>query len=333
MKRKVRVTLIFTTVILLVMLLVGMRSEQKPIVSLRGATAIEQDIYSTVFAPGRIEATKSVDMTTARTATVVELLVQTGDSVTKGQPLLRIRESQMTLSEESAQTFAREMMKGNIADQDAIATALQDMDTPSTEEEHTITAPMSGTVMSIPARVGQNLLPGISYLTVSDLSQLQVCADIPETYVGSVRQKQNANITIDADPDKIVAAKVRAVAPYARRTMNLTGQDEAATVEAILDLKDADTVWKPGYSVNVKIFTDAVADAVLVPYEAIMQEGTREFVYIVDSDGYAHKKFVETGYELDGYIQIKSGMEPGQVVLLSPPDILNDGDLVEVTGI
>ena len=187
--------------------------------------------------------------------------------------------------------------------------------------------------MHAPDSVGQNIFPGLSYLNVADLSKLRVRADIPEAYIRQVQEGQHANVISEADPDVTVPAQVVSVAPFARRAINLSGQEDTATVEALLKLQKNDQTLRPGYSVDVKIFTDAVADEVLVPYEAIVQEGTKEFVFVVDKKGIAHKTYVETGYELEGYIEIKHGVQAGDVVLLSPPDTLQDGDLVEVRDV
>lgn len=330
MKKKMRVALLSTAVILLIMLFIGAHSEPEPVMSLRGTRAFAQDVYNSVYAPGQVEAVQSVDFSTTGTATVTEIYVKPGDTVTEGQSLLRLRESAMALNEEAAQTFAREVLAGNLADEDALAAALQDA---AADEEYTVTATMSGTVMRAPESVGQSLLPGLSYLSIADLSALRVRADIPEAYIRQVQEGQRANITSDANPETITPARVQSVAPFARRTASFTGQEGAATVQAVLTLSASEETLRPGYSVDVKIFTDAVQDAVLVPYEAVAQEGESEYVFIVDAAGYARKTYVETGYELEGYLEIKSGVAAGDVVLLSPPDTLQDGDLVEVRGV
>ncbi|MCB6366915.1 efflux RND transporter periplasmic adaptor subunit [Intestinibacillus massiliensis] len=332
MKNKVRMTLLSTAVILLVMLLIGAHSNSEPVISLKGTTAVSQDIYNSVYAPGQVEAEQSADYSTARTATVTKLYVKPGDRVTEGQPLLCLRETTMALDEEAVQTFAQAVMDGELANQNAMSSALQNIGAPE-DEEYTVKATMDGAVMQAPETVGQNILPGLSYLRISDTEHLRVRADIPETYIRQVREGLRANVTSDANPDVTVAARVQRVAPYARRAVSLTGQSSAATVEALLALKETDPALRPGYSVDVKIFTDAVQDAVLVPYEAVGQEGDSEYVFTVKGDGTAHKIYVETGYELDGYIEIKSGVKAGDVVLLSPPDTLRDGDRVEVGGI
>ena len=332
MKNKTRVTLLMTAAVLLTMLLmVAERGEDQPVMALRGVRAVQQDIYNSIYAPGEVEAARGRDYTSAHAATVTEIYVKPGDKVAAGQQLVRLRETALALPDDAIQTFAEGVMEGETGDPAALASALRDA-AQTEETDYVVTAEEAGTVLRAPEAVGEGVLPGLSYLKTADTGTLRVRAQIPETYIRQVREGQRANVTSDADPDGTVAAKVTVVAPYARRAASLTGQKQAATVEAVLALVGRQEGLRPGYTVSVKIFTDAVADAVLVPYEAVSQEGDREYVFVV-RDSIAHKLYVETGYELDGYVQIAAGIDAGDIVLVSPPADLKDGDRVEVSGV
>ncbi len=330
MKRKVRIVLLTTSAVLLVLLLwIANREQDAPVATVRGTHAIGQDIYNSVYVPGEVEAQDSYDYATTTGATVEEVYVKAGQTVKTGQPLVRLREDAVALNAESAQNFAEEILDGEQSvEAYAVASALRGSATPK-ERVHTVTAERDGTVLRAPESAGESVLPGLTYLRTADISRLLVRADIPELYARQVAEGQRANVTTDASPDDILAAKVVSIAPYARRAVSLNGQQQSATVTARLSLVGTQPDLRPGYSVNVKIFTDAIQDAVLVPYEAIGQENGQEFVFVV-RQGIAHKLYVETGYELDGYIEIKTGISVGDIVLVSPPATLKDGDRVEV---
>lgn len=329
---KLRVTLVGTAVILLILLLLGSRGAPEPLMSLRGAPAQTHDIYNSIYAPGEIEAVDSSELSAPRAAIVTALYVKTGDTVQKGQAMLRLRETTLTVTEDAAAAFAQRVLEGELPDPSSVSVALTGAATQTTEE-YVVYAEMSGTVLRMPTSVGEQVLPGLSYAKIADLSRLRVRAQIPEAYIMQVREGQRANVVSDAAPENTTAAVVQTVAPFARRAVSFTGSDSAACVETVLSLIGNTDGLRPGYSASVKIFTDAVQDAVLVPYEAIVQQGTSEYVFVVDDHGIAHRLHVQTGYELDGYIEIKAGIAAGDVVLLSPPDALQDGDRVEVTGL
>lgn len=327
MKIKIRITLLATAAALTILLLVGMaRQEAPPTIEVRAATALAQDIFNSVYAPGEIEAVRGCDQAFPRAATVTMRYVEAGDVVHKGQPLVRLRESALEISEETMQTFAENVLAGDAAD--TVSAAVQDAAAP---KEYDVVADMAGTVLRVPSAVGDKVLPGIVYVKIADLSELCVRADIPETYISDVCAGQSANVTSTALPDQISAATVQSVAPYARRAVSFTGETATATVSTRLKLLGQQQNLRPGYSVDVKIFTDKVKDAVLVPYEALRMEASSTYVFIA-KDGVAARRYVETGYEMSGYIQLKSGVNAGDIVVLSPPETLADGDLITATN-
>lgn len=288
-------------------------------------SAIKQDIYNSIYASGEIEGTNEQEYATTHTAKVVEIYAKTGDNVLEGQPLIRLQNTQAEISQEDIIDIAKDILQNDdkISMPSSTFEISQDVNS-----EYTVYAQKAGVVLWAPENIGDILLPTISYLKTANVENLKICVQIPETYASKVENGQYANVTCDALPDAIISAKVETIAPYARRAISITGTESTAKVEATLTMIGQNEQIKPGYSVSVKIFTDNIKDAILIPYEAICQENTNEYVFII-KEGIAVKTYIETGYELDGYIEIKSGVKYGDIVILSPSDDLKDGDVVE----
>lgn len=89
------------------------------------------------------------------------------------------------------------------------------------------------------------------------------------------------------------------------------------------------TGLRPGSSSTVKIFTDHRKKAVVVPYEAVCQRGEQEYVFTIEN-GRAVQNPVATGYLLERVIEVRSGLEGGETVILSPSDELENGAKLEV---
>ena len=106
---------------------------------------------------------------------------------------------------------------------------------------------------------------------------------------------------------------------------------KVSQVEAVLSLNGMVEGLRPGYSATVKIFTDYHPDAVAVPMGAICQRGDKEYVFCVE-DGRAMMHLVVTGYMLESVTEICQGVDADAVVVLSPPESLENGDLVEVAA-
>ena len=95
--------------------------------------------------------------------------------------------------------------------------------------------------------------------------------------------------------------------PYATQVQSLTSAPETR-VEVLLSVTNADERLKPGYTANVKIYTDHKDEALLVPYEAVWQdEDNRENVYVIEN-GRAVQHMVRTGYELENLLEVTEGL-------------------------
>ncbi|HIY52735.1 MAG TPA: efflux RND transporter periplasmic adaptor subunit, partial [Candidatus Agathobaculum merdavium] len=198
------------------------------------------------------------------------------------------------------------------------------------EESSVLRAPMTGAVLSLPAE-GEYVYTNVPCVRMADLENLQVRAQCPELYAAQLASGQQANVTVSALSDEVYGATLQSLAPVATRAVSLTGNSGEPTVEALLTLSGDTEGLRPGYSATVKVFTDRHTAAMAVPYEAVCQRGEQEYVFCV-RDGHAVACPVETGYMLASSVEICSGIEPDDIVILSPADTLADGAPVEVTA-
>ena len=237
-----------------------------------------------------------------------------GDTVEKGQPLCTLK--------------AAEAPPLSAADVQAAVSAVQaDPDETETVSGNAVTSPFSGTVLGVP-RAGETVRGGFPCAVIADLSSLRVRAETPELYADELRTGQKANITLAA-ADRMYAARVASLAPVAVQAVSLAGDSGSVTVETMLDLEGDMTGLRPGSSATVKIFTDHRKKAVVVPYEAVCQRGEQEYVFTIEN-GRAVQNPVTTGYLLERVIEVRSGLEGGETVILSPSDELENGAKLEV---
>ncbi len=314
MERKARWVCLISAVILCVFAVVFALSGQEKAVPVRTAAAKTQDIYNSVTVFGSVVPSRTVSLVPESSCAVTEVFVREGDTVAEGQALC-------TLAAADAPPLSA-------ADVQAAVSAVQaDPDETETVSGGTVTAPFSGTVLSAPS-AGQTVRGGFPCAVIADLSSLRVRAETPELYVDELSAGQEANITLAAS-DRMYAARVASLAPVAVQAVSLTGESGSATVETMLDLEGDTAGLRPGSSATVKIFTDHRKDAVVVPYEAVCQRGEKEYVFTV-KNGRAVQNPVTTGYLLERVIEVRSGLEGGETVILSPSDELENGAKIEV---
>jgi RND family efflux transporter MFP subunit len=199
-----------------------------------------------------------------------------------------------------------------------------------------VRAPFAGTVLRKDAEVGEIVAPSsagggltrTAIVTMADLSTLEVEVDVNEAYIAQVASGQKARITLDAYPDTSFAGQVRQVVPTADR--------QKATVQVKVSILDRDPRILPEMGAKVEFLHEegqaAIAAAprrVLVPSAAIARGGAQPRVWVV-TDGKAKSRVVELGPSRGDQIEVRSGLDGGESVVLDAPAGLKEGAKVKI---
>lgn len=313
--KRYRWILIATAMVLLVMLIVSVLYEPKPLETVHIVQASQENVYNSISVKGTVEAKREAQEFVYAPARVAECYVSVGDAVKEGQPLLRI--SYPDIAGEEVQQAMAELME----DSTKISISAQS----SMIEGRVVYASMDGIVAQMPEERAM-LLPGIPVVRIGDFSDLSVQAKVPELYAGDLEVGQRANITTITPNAKTVSGTLTEIAPYAVQTFSLTGGKQSAVVRC--NLKIADKTLMPGTTVDVKVFTDTVPNAVTVPYAAVRQQDQQQYVYLCRANGTLVRQNIKTGYQLSRGIQVKEGIKAGDWVVCDSNPTLSDGQQV-----
>jgi len=154
-------------------------------------------------------------------------------------------------------------------------------------------------------------------LTIPDMSQMGVRVNIHESQVKKVKVGQHALIRVDAEPGKVLEGRIADLALLpdsgsSRYTPNL--KVYPATVHII-----GTHAWlKPGMNAKVEIIVDQLADVLFVPVQSIEVEEDHHFCYVNEGSKLLRRP-VETGVFNEEFIEIRTGLQPGDLVALSLP--------------
>jgi membrane fusion protein, macrolide-specific efflux system len=188
-----------------------------------------------------------------------------------------------------------------------------------------ISSPLDGTVIQRGMEPGEVVVPGVQatfegkpLLTVADLSRLIVKVELNQIDVARVELGDEANVTFDALPGRAYTARVTRVAPASSR---VSGKDvEVFPVEA--ELSAADSAIKPGMTADVRIQLDAKPDVLTLPIEAVLQNGAhatvQRLVSAPDGGQRAERIEVTLGARNDRELELLSGLNEGDRVLIDP---------------
>jgi HlyD family secretion protein len=191
-----------------------------------------------------------------------------------------------------------------------------------------IRAPFEGVVLTKNANIGDVITPFSSALgsqaavvTMADMSTLEVEADVSESNLGNVKLDQPCEIQLDALPEIRFRGRVLRLVPTVDRAK--------ATVMAKIRFEQLDPRILPEMSAKVAFLSQEMPkgerDArAAVQLAAVVQRDGKSVVFVINDDKVAQVA-VETGARLGELLEIRSGLKPGDKVVLRPPDKLHDG--------
>ena len=180
----------------------------------------------------------------------------------------------------------------------------------------TLTAPISGVIASVSTQEGETVTAGLNapvFVTIIDLTRLQVDAFVDEVDIGKVQLGQKAVFTVDSFPAREFEGKVVAVYPKA------VIQENVVNYDTVIDITSPyDGLLRPDMTTSVTILLEARQGVLAVPAEAVKRERGKTLVY-VPANGRAEPREVKTGWKDGPWIEIAGGLKEGETVLLTAP--------------
>ena len=185
-----------------------------------------------------------------------------------------------------------------------------------------VRSPLAGVVVSQGVETGDVVSSNQQLFEVADLSTLVATVRVSELDVVRIRSGQPAEIVLDALPGSRFTGRVRRVFPAADSASRLV------PVEVALDAEAA-RVARPGFLARVTFALNPRAGVVLVPAGSVLGDQGAQSVYVA-RDGVVTRREVETGVTQAGQVEIVSGVQAGEAVVVIGNSRLRDGDRVRV---
>lgn len=190
-----------------------------------------------------------------------------------------------------------------------------------------VKVPIDGVVLETYVKEGSYLQPGAPVIEIGNDENLYLESDILVSEVGDI--KEGAKVIVYSDDLEIedIAGEVTKIHPKAFSKVSDLGIEQKR-VKIEIDLNDNIDVLKVGYEVNAKIVTDEKKDSIVVPDSAIFDFEDGDYAYVVNENSAVLRK-VETGIEGEDMIEITSGLNEGDKVILNPDENVKEGVEVE----
>jgi len=185
-----------------------------------------------------------------------------------------------------------------------------------------VTAPVSGVVANKTAVIGQVVSAGLSLMTVENINQVYAVVNVEQKDMGRLSSQMPAQVTVDAYPGQIFSGVVDVINPVAAASNRM--------FRVKIKLDNIDQRLKPGMFVKVGIVLGAETKSLFVPQKAIFQKQGLYYVYVINNDK-VEKQPIEVGPINGDYIEVKTGVQEKTKIAVSNINTLKDGDTILVT--
>jgi multidrug efflux pump subunit AcrA (membrane-fusion protein) len=188
--------------------------------------------------------------------------------------------------------------------------------------ESPVVSTISGTVLSVPASLGDTVSVSTVVYVIGDLSNLVVETFVPERFSNAAQRGLGAQVSLEALPGETFPATVDEVSPVldpASRTLRIR-----------LRFNSRDSRIRAGMFATVSLVTSARHDVPVIPREGVINSYGSWFVFVVEGPNTARRRTVALGLENENLIEVLEGLELGDRVVSAGQNFLSDGDPVRI---
>jgi membrane fusion protein (multidrug efflux system) len=305
-----------------------------PPVAVQVVTAAASELPRTLSAVGSLQSPETTTVASEIAGTTVAIDIPEGRSVEKGHLLARLddAEARAALSVARARltnatarlTRLRSLRASSVSSEQALDDAVAEFDAAKGEVDEAetrlrktdIRAPFAGILGLRQVNQGQYLDPGDPVVEITQVDPLELEFGIPQRHAGELELGQLVLGTVGPCGQRFQAS-VDAIDP------RVDPATRAVRLQAAVPNPDGKLL--AGMAVRVRLVVGAIPGAVVIPQEAIIRQGTKHLVYVVDGEGRAHQREARLGsFFVDG-VHVRAGVDPGDTVVVAGHQKLRPG--------
>ncbi len=323
------------------------------------AAAARADVQSGVPVSGPLEPKVNMTVGAPLAEQIVETFVEEGQRVAQGQPLVRFKDEVVRAGANSARAdvttqrmqvsiaVAESTRAENLLREGAIAPrdrdnallglnaararlALSESQLANAEDRlatSTLRAPAAGVVSKRYAQAGDRVDMGKPVVDIVDTRVLQLTASVPVEYVGELRVGRTVTLRASQLDSTRLTGRISRINP--------TADEATRQVRVYVDIPNGAGRLVGGMFVSGRVLLRSAEGAVTVPRTALRVEGDAgTLVVYAIAGGKVQRRTVGVGVrdEEQGLVQITSGVQAGDLVVVGPVEGLADGVRAEILG-
>ena len=189
-------------------------------------------------------------------------------------------------------------------------------------EKMNIRAPFDGVIVNLPHYSEEaKLNSGTSVVTIMDYSTMLLEINLPESAINEVKVGQKANITHYTLPKDTIIGEITELSPAISA--------ETRTFKGKLVIDNSKLLIRPGMFVKADIVTESHNSTIIIPKNIVRNDRNRRTVFVVDQ-GIARAKQVKLGLEDKTSVEVLSGLDKDDQLIIRGYETLRDGSKVKI---
>ncbi|WP_188150735.1 efflux RND transporter periplasmic adaptor subunit [Teredinibacter waterburyi] len=306
---------------------------------------VRQPLSETLEALGTLRANEATVLSASVTETITAIHFDDGERVTKGTVLVEmtsaeehalLQQAQSALDEAQRQyQRLKKLEQEKLTTQSLIDQRLAAQESASAElravqsrlQDRLIIAPFSGVVGLRNISVGALVRPGDAITTLDDDRVMKLDMAIPAVHMAKLKTGMEIRARGKAYGDEDFVGELVSIGS------RIDPVTRAVIARAIIP--NPDRKLKPGLLMTVRL-SDSSRSALTVPEQSIIQVGRESYVYVIDSSvspAVARKRVLELGLRKPGIVEVVSGLELGEQVVVHGTMRLRPDAAVEVKSV
>jgi RND family efflux transporter MFP subunit len=187
-----------------------------------------------------------------------------------------------------------------------------------------IVSPINGLVANRNVNIGQVVAAGTPVMTVEDISAVYVLVNVDQNdLMNTVKIGATAEVSVETQAKPKLTGVIEYINPVANKASRV--------FELKIRVDNPDNILKPGVFAHVSIKTGLSEAVLAVPQNALTSNQGLYFVFIADQD-IIRRQQVEIGSIIGQLVEVKSGLNPGEKIVISNVNKLKDQDRIHIAN-
>ena len=305
-----------------------------PAMPVEAAVARNDTVVDAILATGQIEALQSIELRPDIEGRISAILIREGSLVTQGAALFKVDDAELTALVARAEADrdlarqslarAKDLLEQKASSQSELERAEATARSSEAQlsllkvrlDRTTVRAPFTGVAGQRMVSLGDYVTTDTRLLALQTVSPQRASFQVPERYAEQLKPGQQVTFRVAALPGKEFTGGVDFIDPV----VQLPGR----TILVKAEVPNPKRELQAGMFIEARLATAVRTSAVVVPEDAVIPLQGATFVWVV-ADGKATRRQVELGVRTPGFVEVKSGVEANEQVVVGGQERLGEG--------